>query len=91
MNKTINKSISIPIDLYEKLLKLCESENRGFSNLVTMLILRGLKMVKVNKFRIFLMANPCQEKNTTKPFLSSETLLTRKHLFCNVEVYGYKD
>lgn len=43
MNKTVNKSISIPIDLYEKLLKLCESENRGFSNLVTMLILRGLK------------------------------------------------
>lgn len=43
MNKTVNKSISIPIELYEKLLKLCESENRGFSNLVIMLILRGLK------------------------------------------------
>lgn len=43
MNTAVNKSISIPIELYEKLKKLCEKENRGFSNLVTILIKKGMK------------------------------------------------
>lgn len=42
MNKTINKSISIPIELYDKLKKLCEKENRGLSNLIITLIKKGM-------------------------------------------------
>ena len=41
-NKTVNRSFSIPIHLSEKLDEMCKKENRGFSNLVTMLILRGI-------------------------------------------------
>ena len=46
MNKTVNKSISIPIELYEKLKKLCKEENRGLSNLIITLINKGMNNEK---------------------------------------------
>lgn len=39
---TSNRSISLPIPLLEKLDYMCKKEKRGFSNLIEVLILKGL-------------------------------------------------
>lgn len=39
---TSNRSISLPIPLLEKLDDMCKKEKRGFSNLIEILILKGL-------------------------------------------------
>lgn len=40
---TSNRSVSFPIPLLEKLDEICKTENRGFSNLVTLLTTKGLE------------------------------------------------
>lgn len=43
---TSNRSVSFPIPLLERLDEMCKTENRGFSNLVTLLITKGLEHEK---------------------------------------------
>lgn len=43
MNKTVNQSISLPIELAEKLKKIAKEQERPLSWIITKLILKGLE------------------------------------------------
>lgn len=43
MNKTVNQSISLPVELAEKLKKLAQEQERPLSWIITKLIQKGLE------------------------------------------------
>jgi len=46
MNKTVNQSVSLPIELAEKLKKIAKEQERPLSWIITKLILKGLENEK---------------------------------------------